>query len=233
LSSPSACSKDGRSSRALSSIQRMPSINGRSCSSSGTNVSRWCAMQRAFSRPSSTWLMACRIASVMDTHQDSAGCSCQVGWGANRARELYPLPTDLPRQSHTIALQAVVLQSRPRTRGEGSFIICLVTSCVRVRIQDYFGLIQGWLYEPACNVDQPTTSESGSFVDYLNEAPDRKPGPELRFDILLNDIFVGSDLCSGDLKLCSQRPVVQRVLANDQCIAGPFHRPTRPFVIIR
>src|SRR5512147_757889 len=79
-------------------------------------------MQRAFSRLPSTWLTACRIARAMDSHHDSAGCSCQVGWGVSTARGLYPLATDLPRQSQTMALQAVVLQSRPRSKGEGSFI---------------------------------------------------------------------------------------------------------------
>jgi hypothetical protein len=67
----------------------------------------------------------------METHHDSAGCSCQAGWGVNSASELYPLAIDLPRQFHMIALQAVVLQSMPTTRGEGSFIIYLVTYCVK------------------------------------------------------------------------------------------------------
>ena len=37
---------------------------------------------------------------------------------------------------------------------------------------------------------------------------------------------------SGDLKLSPQRPVIQRVLADNQRIAGWFHRPARLFIII-
>ena len=67
--------------------------------------------------------------------------------------------------------------------------------------ESIIGLIQGWLYEPACSVDQPATSLSRSFVVCLNEAPDEKTGPEIRFDILLDDIVVGPGLRSNDLKL--------------------------------
>jgi hypothetical protein len=40
---------------------------------------------------------------------------------------------DEPRQFHMIALHAVILKSRPRTRGDRSFIICLVIFCVKIR----------------------------------------------------------------------------------------------------
>ncbi|HEX9933969.1 MAG TPA: hypothetical protein VGB38_02130, partial [bacterium] len=62
--------------------------------------------------------VAWRIAWTAAVHQDSADCSCQVGWGVVIVRGLVPLPIAFPRQSHTIALQDEVLESRPMTKEE-------------------------------------------------------------------------------------------------------------------
>ena len=38
---------------------------------------------------------------------------------------------------------------------------------------------------------------------------------------------------SGDLKFCPQRPVIKRVLAHDQSVAGRFNRPAILFIVVR
>jgi hypothetical protein len=48
------------------------------------------------------------------------------------------------------------------------------------------------------------------FKPLPSKAPDRKTGPELCFDAILNDLcLAGPDFCSGDMKLRPQRLVIQ------------------------